>query len=492
MKIIHTFFSLAVTILTVSCYGHDHPAFPLAVSQPEAAEESQLEVSLDLLEKEPENKDHWQQFFEERGARVFWSTLLAGNSSLKIGARSSYRFELDRLQKEGVANEVVAGIVRYLAYYQKDAVNTLWILGTSSAENKRITSLDPAIGQLTNLEKLYLNNNQLQALPTAIGQLTNLEKLYLNNNQLQALPTAIGQLKNLEELILTRNQLQALPTAIGQLTNLKMLYLNNNQLQALPTAIGKSTNLRDLELDHNQLQALPTAIGQLTNLKKLYLSNNQLQALPTAIGQLKNLEMLYLSNNQLQALPTAIGQLKNLEMLYLSNNQLQALPTAIGQLKNLKKLWLYNNQLACLSEKLLLWYQQVGNRISTNGNPWLKPDDLSKVSREKLEKITKKPLDAFMKATNRMAGAAKEDEKFRSYCCLTLSYLLRKGQLNRDRRIVLFEGEIPFYVDRELCSQQDVNNMLQDLEGKQLYRCLPEALRSSSKEQPERKRRRYS
>ena len=435
MKIIHTFFSLLVTILTVSCYGHDDPALPLAVSQ----EESQFKVSLDLLEKEPENKDHWEQFFEERGASIFWSTLL-------VGARSSYRFDLDKLQKEGVANEVGAGIVRYLAYYQKDAVNKLCILGTSSAENKGLTSLDPAIGQLTNLKDLWLSNNQLQALPTEIGQLKYLKELSIGYSQLEALPTEIGQLKYLKEL-----------------------WLSNNQLQALPTEIG-----------------------QLKYLKKLWLDNNQLQALPTEIGQLKYLKKLWLDNNQLQALPTEIGQLKNLEKLFLDNNQLQALPTEIGQLKYLRDLKLDNNQLAYLSEKLLLWYQQVGNKISTNGNPWLKPDDLSKVSREKLEKITKKPLEAFMKATNRMAGAAKEDEKFRSYCCLTLSYLLSKGQLNKDRRVVFFEGTIPFYLERQLCSQQDVNNMLQDLEGRQLYRCLPESPRSSSKEQPEKKRRRYS
>ena len=435
MKIINTFFSLVVTILTVSCYGHGHPALPLAVSQSEAAEESQLKVSLDLLEKEPENKDHWEQFFEERGARVFWRKLL-------VSEGSNYQFDLDKLQKEGVANEVGAGIVRYLAYYQKDAVNTLCILGTFSAENKRLTSLDPAIGQLTNLEKLYLNNNQLQALPTEIGQLKNLEKLFLYNNQLQALPTEIGQL-----------------------TNLERLYLNNNQLQALPTEIG-----------------------QLKNLEKLFLYNNQLQALPAAIGQLTNLKELYLYNNQLQALPTAIGQLTNLETLYLSNNQLQALPTEIGQLTNLERLYLNNNQLACLSEKLLLWYQQVGNRISTDENPWLKPDDLSKVSAETL-------LDSFHDTIRGMAEAAMRTEKFsvnlvevenkvkvtlkkRDFHRLTvftlLPHLLRKGQLNRDRRIVFFEGKIPFYLERQLCTSTDAEKLLKDLAGKQLY-CLPEA-----------------
>ena len=235
--------------------------------------------------------------------------------------------------------------------------------------------------------------------------------------------------------------------------------------------------------------------------------------MPQEIGELTNLARLSLANNQLTEIPKTIGKLTNLKELYLHNNQLQALPTEIGQLKNLKELWLDHNQLACLSEKLLLWYQQVGNRISTDENPWLKPADLSKVSREKLEKIAATPLDALHDTMRGMAEAAMKTEKFRvdlvegedkvnvtlkkrDFHRLTaftlLPHLLRKGQWNRDRSIVFFEGKIPFYLERQLCSQQDVNNMLQDLEGKQLYRCLHGSPRSSSKEQPERKRRRYS
>ena len=36
----------------------------------------------------------------------------------------------------------------------------------------------------------------------------------------------------------------------------------------------------------------------------------------------------------------------------------------------------------------------------------------------------------------------------------------------------VFEGAIPFYLARELCSQQDVEELLKDLKGKQLY-CFP-------------------
>src|SRR5687768_4333546 len=52
--------------------------------------------------------------------------------------------------------------------------------------------LPPEVGQLANLQTLYLYGNQLSALPPEIGQLTNLQRFNLNSNQLSALPPEIG------------------------------------------------------------------------------------------------------------------------------------------------------------------------------------------------------------------------------------------------------------------------------------------------------------
>jgi Leucine-rich repeat (LRR) protein len=57
-----------------------------------------------------------------------------------------------------------------------------------------LTYLPQEIGQLSQLQWLYLNQNQLTALPAEIGQLSQLQYLYLNQNQLTALPAEIGQL----------------------------------------------------------------------------------------------------------------------------------------------------------------------------------------------------------------------------------------------------------------------------------------------------------
>ena len=52
--------------------------------------------------------------------------------------------------------------------------------------NQLIGSIPPEIGNLTNLEKLFLQGNQLSGeISPEFGSITNLEKLYLNDNQLE-------------------------------------------------------------------------------------------------------------------------------------------------------------------------------------------------------------------------------------------------------------------------------------------------------------------
>jgi len=103
-------------------------------------------------------------------------------------------------------------------------------------------------------------------IPTEIGQLVNLNELYLSDNKLTGkIPTEIGQLVNLNDLYLHNNKLTGkIPTEIGQLVNLNYLYLNNNNLTGkIPTEIGQLVNLNYLYLDGNKLTGkIPTEIGQ--------------------------------------------------------------------------------------------------------------------------------------------------------------------------------------------------------------------------------------
>ena len=134
----------------------------------------------------------------------------------------------------------------------------------------------------------YANDPRLAPLVTEVN--------FLNKN-LTTLPPEIGNLKNLEVLYLIGNKLKTLPPEIGNLTKLEVLNLNRNKLTTLPPEIGNLTNLKGLNLSSNQLTTLPAEIGNLTNLRWLYLDSNQFTTLPPEIGHLKNLERLYLRGN---------------------------------------------------------------------------------------------------------------------------------------------------------------------------------------------------
>lgn len=53
---------------------------------------------------------------------------------------------------------------------------------------RRLSTLPPEIGQLTNLQQLYLRDNELSLLPPEIGQLTSLRELNLTLNRVESLP----------------------------------------------------------------------------------------------------------------------------------------------------------------------------------------------------------------------------------------------------------------------------------------------------------------
>ena len=123
--------------------------------------------------------------------------------------------------------------------------NTKWLSGTplsewfgvETDENGRVTSLS------------LLANGLTGPIPETIGQLKNLQDLYLGGNQLTgSIPETIGQLKNLQDLYLNGNQLTGpIPETLGQLENLQYLYLDGNELTGcIPSAL-QAISFNDLD-----------------------------------------------------------------------------------------------------------------------------------------------------------------------------------------------------------------------------------------------------
>src|SRR5262245_45277762 len=76
---------------------------------------------------------------------------------------------------------------------------------TLSLADLGLTAIPAEIGQLTQLEALYLNNNSLTEMPEEILNLTHLRVLDISNNDFYAIPFEIYQLRNLESLTLYYN-----------------------------------------------------------------------------------------------------------------------------------------------------------------------------------------------------------------------------------------------------------------------------------------------
>ncbi|MDQ2745659.1 MAG: leucine-rich repeat domain-containing protein [Acidobacteriota bacterium] len=148
---------------------------------------------------------------------------------------------------------------------------------------EKLTTLPEAIGSLSKMTKLIIDNgngcSMSVAIPASIGKLQNLRvlRLYGAIESAKPLPAAIGQLRNLEVLDLGRNGLTSVPTSIAALSNLKTLRLEYNALKAAPAFVGSFKNLQELSLDANEnIKTLPASLGKLQGLK-VSLGNNALK-----------------------------------------------------------------------------------------------------------------------------------------------------------------------------------------------------------------------
>jgi len=90
-------------------------------------------------------------------------------------------------------------------------------------------------------------------LPSEIGELTNLEELYLDNNQLEgALVAEIRKMPRLKILDASDNNMTGIPAEIGQMSNLEVLDYSNNQLDTYPNEIVNMKSLKTLDLSGNR------------------------------------------------------------------------------------------------------------------------------------------------------------------------------------------------------------------------------------------------
>ena len=182
-------------------------------------------------------------------------------------------------------------------------ISTNWLTTAALSEWYGVTT--DVDGRVTHV---HLAQNELNGeLPVELGDLTNLQILYLNQNMLSgAIPVALGKLTNLEQLSLSQNMLSGeIPAELGDLSSLQILYLWGNELSgAIPAALGDLASLEQLDISQNELSGeLPAKLGDLTNLQILYLNGNTdlTGPLPLTLSALSQLSVLNIRETTLCA-----------------------------------------------------------------------------------------------------------------------------------------------------------------------------------------------
>lgn len=107
--------------------------------------------------------------------------------------------------------------------------------------------LSSAIGNLTNLQSVLLQNNEISGpIPSEVGKLEKLQTLDLSNNAFEgSIPSSVGNLKNLNYLRLNNNSLTGRwPESLSQIQSLTLVDLSFNNLSgSLPKVSARTFKL---------------------------------------------------------------------------------------------------------------------------------------------------------------------------------------------------------------------------------------------------------
>lgn len=103
--------------------------------------------------------------------------------------------------------------------------------------------------RLKNLRQLkMLKLTGMHEIPAEIGDLVNLEQLYIEGKEISSVPPVIGNLGKLTNLAITGTSVSSLPAEIGRLRNLLSLNVSKNKLVSIPPSMRDLTGLKDFEV----------------------------------------------------------------------------------------------------------------------------------------------------------------------------------------------------------------------------------------------------
>eukprot|EP00931_Biecheleriopsis_adriatica_P104967 TRINITY_DN79572_c0_g1_i1.p1 TRINITY_DN79572_c0_g1~~TRINITY_DN79572_c0_g1_i1.p1 ORF type:complete len:377 (+),score=97.54 TRINITY_DN79572_c0_g1_i1:40-1170(+) len=190
--------------------------------------------------------------------------------------------------------------------------------------NKIRSSATLASCPFEHLQRLYMSSNKITDVE-GIFHLTNLKMLELGSNRIRTIPPELGNLVNLEELWLGKNKIVSM--ALPHLPALRHLSLQNNRLEVWEPSFFKNlSGLTHFYIGHNNLPDLPKEFALLKDLREVDLVKNAITKV-TPVPELTKLEELWLNDNQIEDLSEVanLAAFPALKCIYLERNPMQDL-----------------------------------------------------------------------------------------------------------------------------------------------------------------------
>ncbi|SFO76586.1 Leucine rich repeat-containing protein [Chitinophaga sp. YR627] len=157
--------------------------------------------------------------------------------------------------------------------------------------------LHETLAPLKEMETLHISFSadkdsaaDFKEVPKPVKHYKSLRKLTLSGiRAVDTLPQWIGDLKELEHLYVSESRIEGIHPYIFQLPKLKFCYLSNNQLQSISP--GQSDSLETLTIENNKLTSLPDSLTKMPTLKWLSIKGNPFTKLPPGLENIEHLDL---------------------------------------------------------------------------------------------------------------------------------------------------------------------------------------------------------
>lgn len=243
----------------------------------------------------------------QASARPERMTVARERSIIRRMNQSDFSLRTSRLLYKGKTE--AAGKLSAMKYASK--IST-YGQNTSDPAN-RISGISPAIGNLHNLQELYIANTLITRLPIEMQNLTSITDLEMYNNPFEDVDGDI--FKNMTYLTsvnfdsfyrMPEDKIQnMLDKMCTYCQKIQLLYMNRMGLTHLPERLNYLTDLRLLDVSFNKIKAVKS-LKPLAPIQVM-MNYNLIEELPTDFINTDDLELFSMTDNKLKQFPAVLS-----------------------------------------------------------------------------------------------------------------------------------------------------------------------------------------